>query len=305
MCGILDEFGNKLCYPKNENCPINFITSNISEMNYSNYKTAVVGNKTFYYTNKATEIGIIFGGLFVDSDLLIRYVDKECEILDIGNISDLIKNNPYKLYQNVLNFGPYQDINIDQKDNSYLKWCIPVNRRIRDIDKIKELKIIYDNNVTYNKDVIKPIKSGYDTSIVLAYIGFFILFFISITFLSVFLYKNNICHCNCGNCDDLIFLILTTIFYLIGFILITLSTIFAQNNNSILFSAEKSTDILLLITFNIFIIILDIMIISIYISIIILMYKNKSSDIHNIQKTPLSSDFIQMPELNQKETIDV
>ena len=46
------------------------------------------------------------------------------------------------------------------------------------------------------------------------------------------------------------------------------------------------------------------MIISIYISIIILIYKNKSSDIDNIQKTPLSSDFIQMPELNQKEKID-
>ena len=66
----------------------------------------------------------------------------------IGNISDLIKNNPYKLYQNVLNFDPYKDTNIDQKGKSYLKWCITGKRRIRDIDKIKALKIIYDNNVT-------------------------------------------------------------------------------------------------------------------------------------------------------------
>ena len=304
MCGILDEFGNKLCYPKDENCPINFITLNISEMNYTNYNTAVVGNKTFYYTNESTETGIIFGGLFVDSDLLIRYVDKECEILDIGNISDLIKNNPYKLYQNVLNFDPYKDTNIDQKGKSYLKWCIPGNRRIRDIDKIKALKIIYDNNVTYNKDVIKTIKSTYYTPITLAYIGSIITFFTSIIFLSAFLYMNNICHCNCGNCNDLCLLIITTIFYLIGLVLITLSTIFSQYNNSSLFSAEKSNDIVLLITFNIFIIILDIMIILIYISIIILLCKNKSSDIDNIVKTPLNSDFIQMPELNQKEIIN-
>ena len=115
---------------------------------------------------------------------------------------------------------------------------------------------------------------------------------------------NNICHCNCGNCNDLCLLIITTIFYLIGLVLITLSTIFSQYNNSSLFSAEKSNDIVLLITFNIFIIILDIMIILIYISIIILLYKNKSSDIDNIVKTPLNSDFIQMPELNQKEIIN-
>ena len=37
QCGILDELGNKLCYPKEYNCPINYITLNKTDKNY-NYK---------------------------------------------------------------------------------------------------------------------------------------------------------------------------------------------------------------------------------------------------------------------------
>ena len=51
MCGILDNLGNKLCYPNNLDCPLNYITTNKSDSNYSDYGSAKLINKTVYFTN--------------------------------------------------------------------------------------------------------------------------------------------------------------------------------------------------------------------------------------------------------------
>ena len=73
MCGILDNLGNKLCYPLFEICPINFITFNESEIkNFSFYNSTKIKDKILYYTNKLKETGKVLGGLFVDSDLMIK-----------------------------------------------------------------------------------------------------------------------------------------------------------------------------------------------------------------------------------------
>ncbi|MBO6243509.1 MAG: hypothetical protein J6O41_02940 [Clostridia bacterium] len=67
MCGILDNLGNKLCYPENENCPLNYITTNKSDSNYSITGSAkLTQSKEIYFSNQATENGTIVGGLFVD-----------------------------------------------------------------------------------------------------------------------------------------------------------------------------------------------------------------------------------------------
>ena len=55
-CGILDELGNILCLPTFEECPINLVTTNISEiLGYSTLTATTVGDKTIYYTNKAID----------------------------------------------------------------------------------------------------------------------------------------------------------------------------------------------------------------------------------------------------------
>ena len=51
ICGILDNLGNKLCYPNNLDCPLNYITTNKSDSNYSDYGSAKLINKTVYFTN--------------------------------------------------------------------------------------------------------------------------------------------------------------------------------------------------------------------------------------------------------------
>ena len=101
MCGILDELGNKLCIPKTKDCPINYIKlSNDSLDKKYNYSFSNIGNKSLIYTNEAVSNKII-GGLYVDSDLLIQYNEKDCEILDTGNINELINENKIS-HKNVL-----------------------------------------------------------------------------------------------------------------------------------------------------------------------------------------------------------
>jgi len=159
MCGILDNLGNKLCYPQYLDCPLNYITTNISDCNYTKYESTKLKNKTVYFTNEATENGKVIGGLFVDSDLMIKYNDEDCEILEEGIVNDLLDTHPYKLYKNSLSFDPYNHrTDVVQRGKSYLKWCIPGYGKEKDISKIKELKVEFDFNITTNKEIISSVK---------------------------------------------------------------------------------------------------------------------------------------------------
>ena len=47
MCGILDNLGNKLCYPNYLKCPLNYITTNKSDSNYTKYGSASLLKKMY------------------------------------------------------------------------------------------------------------------------------------------------------------------------------------------------------------------------------------------------------------------
>jgi len=228
MCGILDNLGNKLCYPQYLNCPLNYITTNKRDNNYSSYDSAELKNKTVYFTNEATENGKVIGGLFVDSDLLIKYNDEDCEKLEEGTVSDLLDSHPYKLYRNSLSYDPYTNrSSAVQKGKSYLKWCIPGVGKEKNISKIKELKVVFDFNVTTNKNVINPTKSFSTSSYFVCLPGYIGLFFALIIFLFAF-YKQNdtdnhfgriYSSLDCINCIILVIFVVSSILVLVGTIL--------------------------------------------------------------------------------------
>ena len=158
QCGILDEFGNKLCYPEGYKCPINYLTLNSSDKNYT-YKEYTIDGVKVYYTNEAIEDGMVLGGFYVDSDLMIKYNIVECQIIDTGKISELLNSQKNKLYRNSLNFDPYKDENIDTKGNAYLKWCIPGVGKERNLTLVKKLDEDYELNKTINKNITDKTKS--------------------------------------------------------------------------------------------------------------------------------------------------
>ena len=81
--------------------------------------------------------------------------------------------------------NPYKDKNIDNKGKAYLKWCIPGVGIERNITLIKELKYIYEQNKTINKN-LNSIKYNHRVSFFLglsAYITIIILLLCAISYL--------------------------------------------------------------------------------------------------------------------------
>lgn len=172
QCGILDELGNKLCYPDNvTECPINYITLDPSDKTY-NYSSCEVDGVTIYYTNQATNEGLVLGGFYVDSDLKINYGD--CQIISTSSIRELLDSQKNKQYRNSLNFDPYKDNNIDKKGNAYLRWCIPGFGKERNITLVKELNKVYELNKTTNND-LNELKSDSMVTYILDIIGYILL----------------------------------------------------------------------------------------------------------------------------------
>ena len=229
MCGILDNLGNKLCYPKSLDCPLNYITTNKSELKYSTYGSTSLGTKTIYFSNQATKNGKIIGGLFVDSDLMIKYNDEDCEILEEGTVRKLLDSHPYKLYRKSLSYDPYKKV---KNEKSYLKWCVPGVGKEKKISKIKELNIEYKYNITTNKNIINPIKISIGKAYFVSlpgYIGLFLFVFIVIpSFFEINEINFPIPGCS-PECDELATFFLFVIF--VGsFVLIIIGTIFDFKN---------------------------------------------------------------------------
>ena len=155
MCGILDSYGNKLCLPTKLDCPINsiFLSDNLNNNNtkLSSYSTIKLQNLTVYYSNKEPT-GKIINGLFVDSDLLLKYKEG-CYILDSYPLIDLIKDNNMNIYSDI----DTSNLNSDLK--SYLKWCMPFQNREIDLKSMKEQNQIFKINNTINTYVINPSKN--------------------------------------------------------------------------------------------------------------------------------------------------
>ena len=308
MCGILDDLGNKFCIPNNENCPINFISLNKSEIkHFSSYNYASVKDKIIYYTNLATETGKIVGGLFVDSDLMIKYNNEDCEILDTSTISDLLQHNYNKLYRKSLDFDIYEeDIDtIDKRGISYLKWCIPGYGKEKNIEKIKKLIDVYKYNITSNEESIKPIKLLFIISYFISLPGYIVLLIFLIILLNSFFYQNNIepiIKLSCLKCENeenkmiLIILFISNIFILTG-------SIISLINNVNLFPAKAlnldSNIIITLIILNIISFIINILMILFFIMLLIYLSKipesgsndiNQNNDYNSMRKS-INNDF--------------
>ena len=225
VCGILDNLGNKYCFPEFADCPINDISLVKKD---DSYKPVSVSDKVIYYSNNVTD-GKIVGGLFVDTDLLIKYNDEDCQILDEGTASELIDGHTNKLYRNTITIDKKSSTYSNAK--SYLKWCVPGVGKEKNISKIKELKIVYDFNVTTNEEVIKPIKSKFTTSYFLDLAGYLTIFVVSILlFLS--LRKQNGMDYDIPDCfgSGLLSLVLLILFG-ISIILIIIGAIIGILNN--------------------------------------------------------------------------
>ena len=240
MCGILDNLGNKLCYDNTDECPINYITLNNSDSTY-NYNYANLDQSYIYFTNEAKETGKVFGGVYIDSDLLIKYEDEDCEILWDDFIRPLFITHKNKQYRDSLNFNPYNELNrINDRGYSHIKWWVPGVGKEKNITIIKELNIIYEYNVTTNEDVFKPIKHKFKVSYWTGFPGYVILFFLLIIIFNSFRYQNNLSGCSIpfsecspsANC--IIFLILFC-----SLVLITISSIIGITINSKLSEGNK------------------------------------------------------------------
>jgi len=241
MCGILDNLGNKLCYNNSEICPINYVSLNKPNTNTS-YDTVNVDGITIYYTNALNETRKVFGGFFVDSDLLIKYNNEDCETLATSTISSLLNSHSNKLYRESLDFDPYKEKdNINQRGKSYLKWCIPGHGKEKNISKIKELKVKYEFNVTQNKEFIGPIKTKFLLSYLISLPGYIRAFFYLIIFYFSFNAQNNIssritCKYLIYENNKNIFIIIPLI---ISLILIFIGSIISLLNTIYLFKANK------------------------------------------------------------------
>ena len=66
LCGTLDEYGNKLCLPKFEYCPINkVVISNTIPSDGYNYQHIILNDLSLYYTNEAKKNGTILTADFL------------------------------------------------------------------------------------------------------------------------------------------------------------------------------------------------------------------------------------------------
>lgn len=186
QCGILDNFGNKLCIPNSEICPINFIKiSNEPPDTIHSFTAIEIGNQTLYYSNEF-ENGKIVKGIYADSDVQIQY-NEGCEILDTYNLSNFILEN--KIYKN------YKiDDEILKTGKSYLKWCSTFNKDYsNNLSIIKNEYEQYLFNSSVNKDIIEQTKTRLSSE-------FFCTFFSSIySLVFIFFTIWSICYERCND----------------------------------------------------------------------------------------------------------
>ena len=198
-CGILDTYGNKFCFPKNDECPINeiIIDSSNKETNYKNdgYSICTISNSNnnFYYKrgNLNSNIVVYWYHYFKSQP---KYIDGSNFILDtnafeevFGSNDDNNKNDDYdddddddddNDDDNDNGDNKKSTINSDQKFakeliNKSIELAFDVVQDIIKMSKLQKLinyinkKIDEDeNNIDYNA---KKINNG---QYVKSYIGF-------------------------------------------------------------------------------------------------------------------------------------
>ena len=232
-CGILDDEENKLCIPTNYDCPPNIIST--IKLNYSNYSTSIIDNKTVYYAYDENAINNkIIAGLYADSDI---YINKEEEnenntiILDTYTISGLLKDN-YLLLRGInLGYDPYEIHDIDQKGKSYLK--VRYNTKRPNLISMREKRSQYIIDKSMNEEIIKPIRKTY-----LFIIGAIVFYFYSSIYLCAFMEKRDEDFDFCfGHCSYRITFAILCIFLIMSVVSLAIACI-----NIIKYNKSKDID---------------------------------------------------------------
>ena len=195
-CGIIDNNGNQLCIRNHLNCPINYISENISRNDYS---SVLIGNKTFYYGNDNTTKRKIIAGFVADTDLLLNQDNDKTDIIDNYTISGFLKDNQ-NLYKNVnLGYDPYQEENIDSKGKSHLR--IFYNEENVNLTFLREISEKINFNHRMNNVALNSIhyKTKVITILGLIALGFLLLVFI-IILCNQFSYYKRVRYGGCNKC---------------------------------------------------------------------------------------------------------
>ena len=168
QCGILDKFGNKLCLPLKEKCPINIIKIGTEAPDSDHtYIKVDIGNESIYYSN-GFNTSLIIKELYADSNISLEN-KTNYEIIDTYNISSFIYEN-YKIYTHN-SIDPYKDRNIDLKGKSYLKFAYHWPDYFINLTEMKLLYNQYEFNKTINSDVMNKVKSSLSTTFFCSFFG--------------------------------------------------------------------------------------------------------------------------------------
>ena len=171
-CGILDS-DIKLCLPKNEKCPINYIgVGNEPPDTVHSFVPIKVGNKTIYYSNDFVEDGTIIEGIYSDSDIRIKYSSKY--ELDNYNLSLFLNEN-----KNIYKDERYIPADMKKNGKSYLKYDYN-SLYFVDLNEIKNNYKLYQIRQKFNSEIYGKLKDRLSN-------GFFCSFFGSV-YLLVYLF---------------------------------------------------------------------------------------------------------------------
>lgn len=230
-CGILDEYGNKLCVLRNEKCPINFISiGNEPPDKIHSYTPIKLDNQTIYYSNEFVERRII-KGLYSDSDFKINY-NENCSILDTYNFSSFYTENK-NIYRskNI----PY-DIKINGK--SYLKFCNSDSGKYNlDLIQLRNDYKLYQFSQKFNTDIYEKLKDKLSSEFFCSFFGcIYLLVYLFFSIWAMIYGKLNRSSLCCLWCfyypyfnNDIIEFIIFFIFLIPYIVLSLLSTIWSYN----------------------------------------------------------------------------
>ena len=189
-CGIIDGNENELCIKSNLKCPINYISEN--KLN-NDFSPVLFGNKTFYYGYDDSKKRKIIAGLVADTDLLLNKNNEKENIIDNYTISGFLEDNQ-NLYKNVnLGYDPYKENNIDSKGKSYLR--ILYNENNIDLLSLRNNRNKQNLNHKININEINSIHKNTNIITILGSIGYGILliFIIRVLVVQRLHYNNFIC----------------------------------------------------------------------------------------------------------------
>ena len=244
-CGIIDGNENKLCLPKNEKCPINYIDIKPLDKEHS-FVPIKVGNQTIYYSNDFVEKGRIIKGLYSDSDVKIKYYNYNCHELDTYNLSYFLNEN-----KNIYKDEGYISQYLKKNGKSYLKYCDYEAENI-DLNKLKNDYKLYQISKNFYIDNYGKLKNRLSNGFFCSFFG--CIYLLVYLFFSIWamiygkLNRSSLCYFWCfydSNCNDndIMDFILFFIFLIPYNVLSILSTIWSSMTLNDLNEANKYPNI--------------------------------------------------------------